>query len=194
MFKTLMREITLSIQAKNGASVAVMVWLGIMALALITAFVFLCVGGYDWFAVAIRQRLRRPDHGRHIRRDRHRRRSSSAPSFAAASASAPFSPARPKRMRRRGCSIRKFSASPCEAGRTIGWQRLVPLALLGFMAAQWARENRDRQTGSRLVIRSAETPEADGANASPRQFGCRPASAAPAPLPRQTASRRGARR
>ena len=51
MFKTLMREITLSIQAKNGASVAVMVWLGIMALALITAFVFLCVAGYDWFAV-----------------------------------------------------------------------------------------------------------------------------------------------
>ena len=31
-----------------------------------------------------------------------------------------------------------------EAGRIIGWQRLVPVALLGFMAAQWAREYRDQ--------------------------------------------------
>jgi len=25
--------------------------------------------------------------------------------------------------------------------RALGWQRLVPIALLGFMAAQWAREH-----------------------------------------------------
>ena len=31
-----------------------------------------------------------------------------------------------------------------EAGRTLGWQRLIPVALLGFMAAQWARESRER--------------------------------------------------
>ena len=30
-----------------------------------------------------------------------------------------------------------------EAGRTLGWQRIVPMALLGFLAAQWARERRD---------------------------------------------------
>jgi hypothetical protein len=29
-----------------------------------------------------------------------------------------------------------------EAGRTIGWQRIVPVAVLGFVAMQWARENR----------------------------------------------------
>jgi hypothetical protein len=30
------------------------------------------------------------------------------------------------------------------AGRTLGWQRIVPIALLGLMAAQWARERREQ--------------------------------------------------
>jgi hypothetical protein len=29
-----------------------------------------------------------------------------------------------------------------KAGGTLGWQRVVPLALLGLLAVQWARENR----------------------------------------------------
>jgi hypothetical protein len=32
-----------------------------------------------------------------------------------------------------------------QAGRSLGWQRLVPIALVGFLAAQWARENRNRR-------------------------------------------------
>jgi hypothetical protein len=35
-------------------------------------------------------------------------------------------------------------ATALQVGREIGWQRIVPLALLGFIAAQWARERRDR--------------------------------------------------
>jgi hypothetical protein len=35
-------------------------------------------------------------------------------------------------------------ATAVQIGRDIGWQRIVPLAFLGFMAAQWARERRDR--------------------------------------------------
>jgi hypothetical protein len=31
-----------------------------------------------------------------------------------------------------------------EAGRSLGWERIIPVALLGFMAAQWARERRDK--------------------------------------------------
>jgi hypothetical protein len=143
MLKNLIREVTLSIQAKNGASVAVMVWLGIMALALITAFVFLCVGGYDWFAVQF------------------------GSVFAAlimtgifvviAIVAAIVSALIRRRVRERAILARAAKAhSPSwlldpkllgiavEAGRTIGWQRLVPVALLGFMAAQWAREYRDR--------------------------------------------------
>jgi len=34
-----------------------------------------------------------------------------------------------------------------EAGRKLGWQRLVPVALLGFMAAQWAREHNRTRSG-----------------------------------------------
>ena len=26
-----------------------------------------------------------------------------------------------------------------QVGRTLGWERLIPVALLGFLAAQWAR-------------------------------------------------------
>jgi len=143
MLKTLTREITLSIQASNGASVAVMVWLGIMALALLAAFVFLCIGGYDWFTVqfgsviaalimtgifaaigivaAIVSAL--------IRR-RVRERAILARAAKAHSPSWLLDP--------------KILGAAVEAGRTIGWQRLVPLALLGFMAAQWARERRDQ--------------------------------------------------
>src|SRR5271155_2085030 len=51
MLKTLTREITLAIQTKSGASFAGMVWLGVMVLGLLTAFVFLCVSGYNWFSV-----------------------------------------------------------------------------------------------------------------------------------------------
>jgi hypothetical protein len=143
MLKTLTREITLSIQAKNGASVAVMVWLGIMAVALLTAFVFLCVSGYDWFAVQF------------------------GSVFAAlimtgifvviAIVAAIVSALIRRRVRERAILARAAKAhSPpwlfdpkilgvvVEAGRTIGWQRLVPVALLGFMAAQWAREYRDQ--------------------------------------------------
>ena len=29
-----------------------------------------------------------------------------------------------------------------QAGRALGWQRLIPLALLGFLAAQWVQEAR----------------------------------------------------
>jgi len=33
-----------------------------------------------------------------------------------------------------------------QAGRALGWQRLIPLALLGFLAAQWVREARRQDT------------------------------------------------
>jgi hypothetical protein len=143
MFKTLTREITLSIQAKSGTSVAVVVWLGIMTLALMAAFIFLCVSAYDWFAVefgsvfaglimtgiflviglvaALISAL--------IRR-RVRERAILARAAKAHSPSWLLDP--------------KILGVAMEAGRTIGWQRLVPLALLGIVAAQWTRDYRDR--------------------------------------------------
>ena len=143
MLKTLTREIALSIQAKNGASIAVLAWLGIMALALLTAFVFLCVGGYDWFAAQFGNIIAALI--------------MTGIFVAIGIVAAVVSALSRRRVRERAILARAAKAhSPSwlldpkilgvavEAGRTIGWQRLVPVALLGFMAAQWAREYRDR--------------------------------------------------
>jgi hypothetical protein len=38
-----------------------------------------------------------------------------------------------------------------QAGRALGWQRLIPLALLGFLAAQWVREARREDVPDRTI-------------------------------------------
>ena len=141
MLKSLTREITLSIQARNGMSPAVVVWAAVVAVASLGAFVFLCVAGYTWlslrfdstlaglimagiFAVAallaalicmlIRQRVRE--------------RAILARAARAHSPSWLLDP--------------KILATAVQVGRSLGWQRVIPLALVGIMAAQWARERR----------------------------------------------------
>ncbi len=142
MIKSLTREITLMIQTRTGASAAVLVWFVIMAVALVTAFVFLCAAGYEWLAmqygyvtaglamagifvvIAIVAAIASTT----IRR-RNRERAILA---RAAKAHAPSWLLDPRIL---GVAM--------EAGRTLGWQRIVPMALLGFLASQWARERRD---------------------------------------------------
>jgi hypothetical protein len=141
MLKSLTREITLSIQARNGMSPAVAVWTAVIGFALLFAFVFLSVAAYVWlsqhfdgviaglimagiFAVVaviaaviaalIRQRVRER-----------------AILARAAKAHSPSWLLDPKIL---GVAV--------EAGRTIGWQRIVPIAMLGFVVAQWMREAR----------------------------------------------------
>ncbi len=142
MIKSLTREVILAIQAKNGASAAVMVWLAIMTLALLTAFAFLCIAGYAWlaaqfgsvFAALIMTGI----------------------FVAIALVAALISALVRRRVRERAILARaaKAHAPPwlldpkilgvvVEAGRSLGWERIVPVALLGFMAAQWARERRE---------------------------------------------------
>jgi hypothetical protein len=38
-----------------------------------------------------------------------------------------------------------------QAGRALGWQRLIPLALLGFLAAQWVQQARREDTPDRTI-------------------------------------------
>jgi hypothetical protein len=33
-----------------------------------------------------------------------------------------------------------------QAGRALGWERFVPVALLGLLAAQWARESKTQKS------------------------------------------------
>ena len=53
MLKGLTQEVTLQVQAKSGASPAVLVWIAAVALASLTAFVFLCVAGFYWLSLQI---------------------------------------------------------------------------------------------------------------------------------------------
>ena len=53
MLKSWMRDLTLSLQASSGVTPAFLVWLAIVAGALVTAFVFLCITGYDWLSMQL---------------------------------------------------------------------------------------------------------------------------------------------
>jgi hypothetical protein len=147
MLKGIAHDIALSIQARNGLNPAVIVWTAITALAVFVAFIFLCVAGYAWLslrfdtiiaglimagvfvvialfaaliAALIRQRVRER-----------------AILARAAKAHAPSWLLDPKLL---GIAV--------EAGRSIGWQRILPVAVLGFVVAQWAREARGQRQDS----------------------------------------------
>ena len=76
MLKSVMHDIRLAVQAKNGLTPAVLCCMAFVALAALGAFAFLCVAGYDWLAPQFGASRRRIDHDRRahgnrgIRRDR----------------------------------------------------------------------------------------------------------------------------
>jgi hypothetical protein len=143
MFKTVTREITLFVQARSGLSTTVVVSGVIIMAALLVAFAFLCVAAYAWLRVqfgAIFAGLIMAGIFAVIAvvaaivcasaRRRAREQAILARAARAHSPSWLFDP--------------KVLGAAVEAGRTIGWQRIVPVALLGFLAAQWAREYRNK--------------------------------------------------
>ena len=149
MLKSWMHDITLTIQARSGASAALFVWMAVIALALLTAFVFLCVAGYDWLSVQF------------------------GSVFAGLMMAAIFvliavigaiicalarRRAKERAILERAARARASSSwlldpriltATVEAGRALGWQRILPVALLGLMAAQWSREHRQHREESR---------------------------------------------
>jgi Ca2+/Na+ antiporter len=143
MFKTVTREITLFIQARSGLSTSVVVSAVIVLVALAVAFAFLCIAAYAWLAVQFGTVFA----GLII-----------AGVFAVIALIAAITcVAARRRARERAILARaarahspswlldpKVLGAAVDVGRTIGWQRLVPVALLAFLAAQWAREYRDK--------------------------------------------------
>jgi len=142
MLKSWMHDFTLAIQARSGVNAALFVWIGLLALALLTAFAFLCVAAYDWLALQLGGVFA----GLIM-----------AGVFAliavigAAFASLARRRAKERAILERAARARaqpawlvdpKILAAAVEAGRSLGWQRILPLALLGLMAVQWNRENR----------------------------------------------------
>ncbi len=143
MLKSFTHDITLAIQARTGASPGLLVWAAVMLFASLTAFVFLCVTLYQWLslqfdgvvggliAAAIFVLIA---------------------AFAAVICTLARRRARERAILERAARARapswlldpKILSIGVQAGRALGWQRIVPIALLGFMAAQWAREHRSR--------------------------------------------------
>jgi uncharacterized membrane protein len=145
MIKGWMREITLLVQARTGVTAGLFVALGIVVLAALTAFAFLCVAGYDWFALQVGSVF-----GALIM---------TGIFLLIAVIAAVIAMAARSRAKQRAILARaahghggswlldpKIVAAAVSVGRSLGWQRLLPVALLGFMAAQWAREYRQQQS------------------------------------------------
>ncbi len=142
MIKGLIREATLAVQAKSGVTTGLIVWLVIAALAALTAFSFFCVAGYVWLT-----REFGPVFGALV----------AAGFFLLVTAIAALTALLVRRAAKRRAVLEraahahagswlldpKLLSSVVQLGRTLGWQRLVPFALLGILAAQWARESRD---------------------------------------------------
>jgi uncharacterized membrane protein len=141
MFKGLMRDMVLAVQTRTGITTSFVVWLAIVALAALTAFAFLCVAAYDWLSLQMTSVYAGlvmaavfvlvAIIGIIVCLSARRRARERAILERAARAHAPSWLLDPKIL-----------ATAVQVGRSLGWQRVIPLALVGFMAAQWARERR----------------------------------------------------
>jgi hypothetical protein len=151
MLKNLQNNIVLWIRAKTGLSGGFVISLAVAAGAALLTFVFLCVTGYVWLSIELG-----PVFGGFamagvflligvlsaaasaIARDRTRQRAVLERAAQAQGTRALMDP--------------KVLSIAMQAGRALGWQRLNPLALLGFLAAQWVQEaRRQKDTRDRAI-------------------------------------------
>jgi hypothetical protein len=155
MRKNLQNTIFLWLQAKTRLSVGFVISLAVAGGAAVLAFVFFCVTGYAWLSIHI------------------------GPVFAGLATAGVFlliavtgaAAATLARGRTRQRAILERAAGAqgtmalinpkvlnvaMQAGRALGWQRLIPLALLGFLAAQWVQEARRADTSDRLCNLSGD--------------------------------------
>jgi hypothetical protein len=144
MLKNLQQHIVLWVQAKTGLTAGFFAWLALTGGAAGMLFIFLCVTGYVWLAIqmgAVFGGLAMAGiflliavigtAACTLSRRRTRQRSTLDRA------------ARTQGMAARLIDLRLLNVA-MEAGRALGWQRIVPVALLGFLAAQWAQEARHR--------------------------------------------------
>jgi hypothetical protein len=147
MLKNLIHDMMLSVQSRTGITTSFIICLCIIAVAGVTGFAFLCVAGYDWLSIHVGSvyaglimagiffliaviGLLVCAVGRRRARER-------AILERAARAHAPSWLLDPRIL-----------ATAVQIGREFGWQRIIPVALVGFMAAQWARDRRQQSQES----------------------------------------------
>jgi hypothetical protein len=142
MLKNFMHDIALSVQARSGITPSLFVWLAIVTLALFSAFAFLCVAGYAWLAPqlgAVFAGL------------------AMAGAFllialvAVTAAAVSRSSAKQRAILQRAAraqAAQSWLLDPqlmnvaMQAGRSLGFERIVPAVLLGLLAAHWLRGSR----------------------------------------------------
>jgi hypothetical protein len=149
MLKSLMHDAMLAVQSRSGITASFIVWLIVAMMAASTAFAFLCVAAYAWLALQMGSIYAGlvmaaifvviAIIGLIVCLLARRRARERAILERAARAHAPSWLLDPKIL-----------ATAVQVGRSLGWQRAIPLALVGIMVAQWAREHR---------AQSGETPE-----------------------------------
>jgi hypothetical protein len=143
MFKNLTHDMVLAVQTRTGITTSFIAWLIVVALAALTAFAFLCVAAYDWLSLQMSSVYAGLAMaavfvliaviGLVIGLLARRRARERAILERAARAHAPSWLLDPKIL-----------ATAVQVGRSLGWQRAIPMALVGIMVAQWAREHRAR--------------------------------------------------
>ncbi len=141
MFKNLMHDMVLAVQTRTGITASFVGWLAIVALAALTAFVFLCVAAFEGLSLHMSSVYAGlvmaavfvliAVIGLVICLLARRRARERAILERAARAHAPSWLLDPKIL-----------ATAVQVGRSLGWQRVIPLALVGIMVAQWTREHR----------------------------------------------------
>jgi hypothetical protein len=143
MLKNLQNNLVLWLQAKIGLSVGFVISLAVAGSAVFVTFVFLCVTGYLWASIQLG-----PVFGGLAMAGVFLLIAvvgAAACAFARATTRQRAVVERAARAQGIGALIDpKVLSVAMQAGRTLGWQRLVPLALLGFLATQWVQEARRR--------------------------------------------------
>src|SRR5580698_1048410 len=143
MFKSLIHDLVLAVQTRTGITRSFIIWEAVVGLMAFTAFAFLCVAAYDWLSLEIGSVYAALVMaavlalialiGSIVCLLKRRQARERAILERAARAHAPSWLLDPKIL-----------ATAVQVGRSLGWQRVIPLALVGIMAAQWARERRER--------------------------------------------------
>jgi hypothetical protein len=149
MLKNLQNNIILWVQAQAGLSVGFVISLAVAGGATVFGFCFLCVTGYAWLSLQLG-----PVFGGLVM-------TGLFLLIAVIGAAASALSRRQTRQRAvlewaaraqgtRALINPKVLNVAMQAGRALGWQRLIPLALLGFLAAQWVQEARHGNTADRV--------------------------------------------
>jgi hypothetical protein len=141
MLKKMIHDILLSVQSRTGITTSFIVCLCIIIAAGIIGFAFLCVAGYAWLSLQIGSVYAGLVMagvfflialiGIGVCAVTRRRARERAILERAARAHAPSWLLDPRVL-----------ATAVQIGREFGWQRIIPVALVGFMATQWARDRR----------------------------------------------------